>query len=177
MADENPRKEKDESEAPAPKGGGLLDNKLVLLGVIVVVQALLAFAVTQFLVVPKLKSLAAGPAVEKTEEKSKSDEIDRGVIVGLNEMVVSLRDRGPVTSYLRINVDLEVRDAKVATLVDQRLPHLRDIVILALSNKFSADLQSMDGKSALKAELFRKLGDVLPEGGLMNIYFSDMVIQ
>ena len=177
MADDSPRREKDEAEEAPKKRGSLLENKLVLLGVIVVVQALLAFAVTQFMVMPKLRNLGSPEAVAAKAEKAKSDDIDRGVIVGLNEMVVSLRDRGPVTSYLRINVDLEVRDDKVATLVGQRLPHLRDIVILSLSNKFSADLQSMDGKSALKAELFRKLGDVLPADGLLNIYFSDMVIQ
>jgi len=169
MAEE--AKGKTESKA----SGGPLDNKIVLLIAIIVTQAVMAVALTQFVIAPKLKSLAGTSTSEAVQEEMAKP--DQGVLVGLNEVVVTLRDTGPTTSYLRIKIDLEVTDEKVATTVEQRLPHLRDIVILSLSNKFSADLKSMDGKSALKSELFRKLGDTLPEGSLMNIYFSDMVVQ
>ena len=174
MADE----EKKEEGSEKKKSGGPLDNKVILLGAIILAQAVLAVGLTMFVIVPKLEKIAA-PAEEvvaEAEEETK-EEVREGVIVGLNEVVVTLRDNGPTTSYLRINIDLEVADQKVADQVATRLPHLRDIVILALSNKFSSDLRSMDGKSALKAELQRKLGEVLPEDGLWNLYFSDMVVQ
>jgi len=156
-------------------GGGPLDNKIVMLVAIIVTQAVMAVAVTQFVIAPKLKTLAGDPAGKTAQVEMSQPK--QGVLVGLNEVVVTLRDTGPTTSYLRIKIDLEVTDGKVATMVEQRLPHLRDIVILSLSNKFSTDLKSMDGKAALKSELFRKLGDTLPAGSLMNIYFSDMVVQ
>jgi len=157
-------------------GGGPLDNKIILLATIIVAQALIAIAVTQFVIAPKLQNLA-GPVVADVVAEGKKVDQEQGVLVGLNEVVVTLRDDGPTTSFLRINIDLEVTNNKVANMVEQRLPHLRDIVILSLSNKYSSDLRSLDGKSALKAELFRKLGDTLPEDSLMNIYFSDMVVQ
>ena len=47
----------------------------------------------------------------------------------------------------------------------------------ALSSKSSEDLASVDGKAALKAELHRKFSDVLPDGKLTSVYFSDMVVQ
>ena len=172
MADEE---KKTEEEAKTPKGGPL-DNKIILLAAIIVAQAVVAIAVTQFVIAPKLKALA-GPSVEEVVEVEEQQQPEQGILVGLNEVVVTLRDNGPTTSFLRIKINLEVVDGKVATMVEQRLPHLRDIVILSLSNKYSADLKSMDGKSALKAELFRKIGDTLPEKSLMNIYFSDMVVQ
>ncbi|MBC8425664.1 flagellar basal body-associated FliL family protein [bacterium] len=156
-------------------GGGPLDNKIILLVAIIVTQAVMAIALTQFVIAPKLKSLTGAAGGEQTQAAVSHPE--QGVLVGLNEVVVTLRDSGPTTSYLRIDIDLEVTDAKVATMIEQRLPHLRDIVILSLSNKFSADLKSMDGKAALKAELFRKIAETLPEGSLMNVYFSDMVVQ
>lgn len=156
-------------------GGGPLDNKIILLVAIIVTQAVMAVALTQFVIAPKLKSLTSTAAGGQPETEISQPE--QGVLVGLNEVVVTLRDSGPTTSYLRIDIDLEVVDGKVATMVEQRLPHLRDIVILSLSNKFSADLKSMDGKAALKAELYRKIAETLPEGSLMNIYFSDMVVQ
>ena len=174
MADEE---NKTEEKTEKTSSGGPLDNKIILLSAIILAQALVAVAVTQFFIAPKLQALAT-PATEEVAEVEKSDEKpEQGVLVGLDEVVVTLRNNGPTTSFLRINIDLEVVDAKVATIVEQRLPHLRDIVILSLSNKFASDLMSMDGKSALKAELFRKLGDTLPEESLMNVYFSDMVVQ
>ncbi len=156
-------------------GGGPLDNKIVLLVAIIVTQAVMAIALTQFVIAPKLKSLTG--AADGPQAQAEVTQPEQGVLVGLNEVVVTLRDSGPTTSYLRIDIDLEVVDGKVATMVEQRLPHLRDIVILSLSNKFSADLKSMDGKAALKAELYRKIAETLPEGSLMNVYFSDMVVQ
>ena len=175
--DDEKRGDRSEEE-PKQAGGSFLDNKIILMSAIILAQALLAIGMTMFVIVPKLERIAAvteAPVVEVA--KPQKVERKEGVIVGLNEVVVSLRDSGPTTSYLRINIDLEVADAKVAATVATRLPHLRDIVILALSNKTAGDLRSMDGKAALKAELQRKLGEVLPEDGLWDIYFSDMVVQ
>lgn len=176
------------------------ENKLVLLAVIIVVQAALAVGVTQFVIVPKLQNLGAGDQTALAEAeaggehgqpaaKGKSGHgkpgkhgeaaslSGRGALVGLKEVTVSLRSDGAVTSYLRISVDLEVPDQTKVLLVEERLPHLRDIVIASLSNKYAADLRSLEGKEALKTELLRKLGEALPEAGLMNIYFSDLVVQ
>ncbi len=169
-----------DEEKSVPSGGGsALDNKIVLLAVIVVTQAIMAVAVTQFVIAPKLRAVSVVGEVAQgkaaTDQKEKEDK--PGVLVDLNKIVVSLRDDGPATSYLSIDINLEVTDNKVATEVQQRLPHLRDIVILSLSNKYARDLMSYEGKEALKAELMRRFSEVLPEGSLKNIYFSDMVVQ
>jgi len=196
---------KTETPEKAKKAAGKpLDNKLVLLAIIIVVQAALAVGVTQFVIVPKLQHLGGGDqaalaaaagegghgAAAKSEghgkpgghgKSGKHGEggtlSGRGALVGLKEVTVSLRSDGPVTSYLRISVDLEVPDQGKVLLVEERLPHLRDIVIASLSNKFAADLRTLEGKEALKSELLLKLGEALPEAGLMNIYFSDLVVQ
>lgn len=196
MAEEEAKPEA--QEKPKKAAGKPLDNKLVLLAIIIVVQAALAVGVTQFVIVPKLQHLGGGEQAALTEaggdgghgSAAKSEGhgktgkhgeggtlSGRGALVGLKEVTVSLRTDGPVTSYLRISVDLEVPDQEKVLLVEERLPHLRDIVIASLSNKFAADLRTLEGKEALKTELLRKLGEALPEAGLMNIYFSDLVVQ
>ncbi len=167
MADEKTEEKTEE------KKGALLDNKIVLLGIIVVLQAVMAVGIIQFVIGPKLDSMAvmtAEPEVPKAVE-------GEGIIVGLNEIVVTLKDGGRRQNYLKISIDLEVADQLTADQVGARMAQLRDISIIALSSKSSDDLGSADGKSALKAELHRKLGDVLPEGKLTSIYFSDMVVQ
>lgn len=156
--------------------GGLLDNKFVLLGVIVVLQAVMAVGLVQFVIGPKLDTLtriAAEPVATVAQEPVEGE----GVLVGLNDMTVTLKGQGRRQSYLKIAIDLEVADQLTADQVSSRMPQLRDIAILALSSKSSEDLASLDGKAALKAELHRKFSDVLPEGKLTSVYFSDMVVQ
>jgi len=168
MADQKKEEEKSDSSK-----AGLLDNKIVLLGIIVVLQAVMAVGIIQFVIGPKLDTMA-----ELTAEPVIPEPVEgEGVIIGLNEIVVTLKDGGRRQNYLKISIDLEVADQLTADHVTTRMPQLRDIAILALSSKSSDDLGSADGKSALKSELHRKLGDVLPEGKLTSVYFSDMVVQ
>lgn len=163
---------KETNETKGPKGSPL-DNKIVLLGIIVALQAVMAVGIVQFVIAPKLSALGDTVAEEVVLAAVEGE----GVIVGLNEMVVTLNDGSRRQSYLKISIDLEVTDQATADIITARMPQLRDVAILALSNKSSSDLGSGDGKAALKAELYRKLGDVLPEGKLTSVYFSDMVVQ
>lgn len=167
--------EKKETVSEGKKGGSLLDNKIVLLGAIVVLQAVMAVGIIQFVIGPKLDSLtriAAEPAAAVPDPVE-----GEGVLVGLDDMTVTLKGSGRRQSYLKIAIDLEVADQLTADQVSARMPQLRDIAILALSSKSSDDLASVDGKAALKAELHRKFSDVLPDGKLTSVYFSDMVVQ
>lgn len=174
MADE--KKEEQESGGAAARKGGLLDNKVVLLGVIVVVQAVMAIGLTQFVLVPKLAiqnaSMAGG-----SQPAEKEAPAEMGVLVGLEEIIVTLQSDDQVPNYLRINVNLEVEDQAVADQVLARLPQLRDIVILTLSSKRVGDLLTPEGNLTTRAEILRQLASKLPPESLRNIYFSDLVIQ
>ena len=102
---------------------------------------------------------------------------DLGVLVGLEEIIVTLAGESKRPRYLRINVNLEVKDQLTADIVATRLPQLRDIVIMALSNKTAEELSHPEGKKGLRDEIFRRISEKMPEGTLMNIYFSDLVVQ
>jgi flagellar FliL protein len=174
MADEN--KEAAVEAAEGGKSRNLLDNKVVLLGIIVILQAIMAIGVTQLVIVPKLGVQAGGMDADASGEGT-DPAADLGVIVGLEEIIVTLQSKGKVPNYLRINVNLEVDNQKTADQVVARLPQLRDIVIVTLSNKSAQELSSPDGTQALRAEIFRRLAEKLPPEALKNIYFSDLVIQ
>ena len=48
---------------------------------------------------------------------------------------------------------------------------------MACSGKSPEDLTTPEGKKGLRDEIFRKIDEKMPEGTLMNIYFSDLVVQ
>jgi flagellar FliL protein len=154
----------------------LLQNKAVMLGIIVVVQTLLAIGLTQFVILPRMGTQAAAAGGEIPAEVEATDQ-EPGQIVGLEEIIVTLDSDPRNPRYLRINVNLEVRDSVAAERAAARVPHLRDIVIMALSDESVENLGSPEGKAGLRDEIFRDVSAQLPEGALMNVFFSDLVVQ
>ncbi len=169
--------DKEETEGTVGKAkGGIFENKAIVLGIIVVVQAVLAIGLTQFLIVPKLGVQDAamdGSAVAETE----AERPEMGVLVNLEDIVVSLVSDSRTPRYLRININVEVPNQVIAEVVSTRLPQLRDLVIMTLSDKTPEDISTPEGKKGLRDEIFRRMDEKMPEGTLMNIYFSDMVVQ
>ena len=164
-----------EETSGKPKGG-LFENKAIVLGIIVVVQALLAIGLTQFLIVPKLGVQDA--AMEGSEMATAVEEMPAmGVLVNLEDIVVTLAGASDKPRYLRININVEVPNAIIAEVVSSRLPQLRDMVIMTLSDKTPEDLSTPEGKQGLRDELFRRIDEKMPDGTLMNLYFSDLVVQ
>jgi flagellar basal body-associated protein FliL len=176
MADQ--KQETEVQDQPATEKKSLLENRVVVLGAIVIVQAILAIALTQFVIVPQLSD--RNTALAGAENLAAGDMVpEMGVIVGLEEIIVSLQSREDkgASTYLRINVNLEVDTQKTADLVVTRLPQLRDIVIMTLATKQAVDLSSPAGTQEVRSEIFKRLAEKLPDGSLQNIFFSDLVIQ
>ena len=173
MADENPDVTEEE------QGGSkfaFLQNKAVVLGAIVVVQTLLAIGLTQFVILPRMGVQGADVTEEQVLELE-DVVVEPGTIVGLEEIIVTLASDPRNPRYLRINVSLEIRDSSVAERAAARIPQLRDIVIMILSSRSADDLASPEGKVALREEIFRDIAVQMPEGALLNVFFSDLVVQ
>ncbi len=172
MADKEETAEGTEATAK----GGIFENKAIVLGIIVVVQALLAIGLTHFLIVPKLGVQdAAMDSAEMADPVAEMPEM--GVLVNLEDIVVTLAGNTAKPRYLRININVEVPNAIVAEVVSSRLPQLRDLVIMTLSDKTAVELTTPEGKQGLRDEVFRRIDEKMPEGTLMNVYFSDLVVQ
>ena len=178
MADAKPDAKKEAAEeAPAKAKSPLLENKAVVLGIIVVAQVLLAIGLTQFLIVPKLGVSSADLAPAGEAGGAAEGAHEQGALLGLEEIIVTLRSAADRPRYLRINVSLELADELAVEHAATRLPQLRDVVIMALSDKTVDDLSTPGGKQELRDEIMDSLEARLPHGVLQNVYFSDLVIQ
>jgi flagellar FliL protein len=155
----------------------IFENKAVVLGIIVIVQALVAIGLTQFLIVPKLGVQDADMAGAEAVEEDAAVMPDMGALVGLEEIIVTLAGDSKRPRYLRINVNLEVKDGLTAEVVATRLPQLRDIVIMILSDKTAEELSHPEGRKGLRDEIYRRMNEKMPAGTLMGVYFSDLVVQ
>lgn len=159
-----------------PVKKGLLDNKAILLGVIVITQAIVAIGLTHYFILPKLTVNQAGMPNGSIAEVI-AEAPQRGVMVGLGDIIVTLAGDSRRPRYLRININLEVQDKMASEAVKSRLAQMRDVVIMTLSEKSVDDLSRPGGKMNLRAEIFRRLDESITGSKLMNVYFSDLVIQ
>jgi flagellar FliL protein len=173
MADKNPEVVEEEGKSKL----AIFENKAILLGVIVIVQAVVAIGLTQFVIVPRLGVQSADMVDAQPADESEAEMPEMGVLLGLEEIIVTLAGDAKRPRYLRISVNIELKDQMTADVVATRLPQLRDIVIMVLSEKTAAELSLPEGKKGLRDEIFRRIDEKMPKGILMTIYFSDLVVQ
>ncbi|MFZ3049081.1 MAG: flagellar basal body-associated FliL family protein, partial [Desulfatirhabdiaceae bacterium] len=99
-----------------------------------------------------------------------------GPIFPLDNFIVNLSDQGG-KRYLRITMALELSDVKIADVLTQRLPQVRDAILMILPAKKVDEMQSVEGKNALRTELMAKLNEMTGGGTIKTIYFTEFVIQ
>jgi flagellar FliL protein len=57
------------------------------------------------------------------------------------------------------------------------MPQIKDAVLLLIGNKTFNELNDLQGKIQLRAELINKINSILPKGKVKRIYFTDFVVQ
>ncbi len=111
---------------------------------------------------------------EQTEEEN--DEGKIRPVHTLTTFVVNLADRGG-SRYLRTTLDLELTDEAAVEEVKQRLPQIRNAVLMIIPSKTSKDIKTTEGKTAMRDEIMEQLNSFLKNGSVTNIYFTEFVIQ
>ncbi len=97
-------------------------------------------------------------------------------VVTLPTFLVNLAD--PLgRRYLKMTLDVEVADSKMAEKLEKEMPKVRDAVILLLSSKSYSDLATLESKILLKEQLVERLNLVLGGSKVMRVYFTELVIQ
>lgn len=168
MAEE---KEKEEEPKVEKKGSAL---KFIIIGVAVLVLAGGGFVAWQLFFAEK-------PEDASTEAISSEDSIAKledamSETFAMKTFVVNLNDPGG-KRYLKTNIELEYITEEMGEEMEHRLPQLRDLILLLLSSKSLDDVQTVDGKIALRRELIQRINQVLTTGKIRNLYFTEFVIQ
>ncbi len=116
--------------------------------------------------------------VQLDPEQSEEDKEDNTIrpVHSLTTFVVNLADRGG-SRFLRTTLDLELTDEATVEEVKQRLPQIRNAVLMILPSKTSKGVKTTEGKTALRDEIMEKLNSFLKNGSVTNIYFTEFVIQ
>ena len=166
---EETAEEKTEGAAPEKKSGKM---KWIIIGVVVLV--LLGgggFAAWKFL------STGSGEPEAMAKPGGHEGALPApGPIVALDSFLVNLAD--PADShYLKVTVNLEVEKPESTEEIQQRMPQIRDSILVLLSSKTAEDVRSVEGKFRLRDEIIGRVNKFISHGKIKGAYFTEFVMQ
>ncbi|MEZ4483702.1 MAG: flagellar basal body-associated FliL family protein [Syntrophotaleaceae bacterium] len=99
-----------------------------------------------------------------------------GPMVEIEPFIINiLDDQG--TRYLKAAITLETDNDPVVEEINQRMPQIRDAILLLVGNKTFSELADLQGKLQLRSEIRERLNKLLAGGRVQKIYFTEFVVQ
>lgn len=99
-----------------------------------------------------------------------------GPMVNIDEFIVNIIS-GEAAHYVKASLTFELTNDQVKAEVEQRMPQVRDAILLLIGNKTYEELQDLQGKKQLKAELLEKINTFLQTGKVASVFFTNFVVQ
>ncbi|NLD38255.1 MAG: flagellar basal body protein FliL [Desulfatiglans sp.] len=167
-------KERDEREDEAVKSEEAPKRKKVPINMIIIIILVLCL-VGGGVFVWKSGLFSKGTDGSAIDTEKQNKELI-GPILTLDTFIVNLiGDRGK--NYLKAKVELELDSEKTIVEINKRLPQIRDSILTLLSSKSSEDINTLDGKFQLRAEIMTTINQYLRTGKIRNVFLTDFIIQ
>ncbi len=126
------------------------------------------------------QSVKEAPVTKKTTTTSssqrKTDYAHIGKMYPLDPFIVNLFSENG-SRYLKTAINLELGNEELGVELDSKKPLIRDIIIKALSAKSYEEISTIQGKENLKDEIVANINEVLEDGKINNVFFTNFVIQ
>ena len=116
------------------------------------------------------------PAEKEAKKENAPLRVELGPTFPLDTFIVNLAGANG-ERYLKVNMELELKDGKLVPELEKRRPQVRDTILLLLSSKTFDDIATFRGKSKLRNEITSRLNAVLPPSSIKKVYFTEFVVQ
>ncbi len=164
MADETP------AEAAPAKGGG--GKKMLILGLLGLLVLGGGGGAAWFLM--------GGEEKEKEEHGQEahadSPGVEPGPVMELDPFLLNLADQGELR-FLKVSIKLELDRPEEKTDFTNKVPAIRDALLVLLSSKESQLLRTVNGKRRVREEIMTRVNGVMSKGKIANVFFTDFIIQ
>jgi flagellar FliL protein len=166
-----------EAAAAAPVSGGF--KSWLPLIVSVVLMPLVAYAMTEFLLLPQLKKglgMTTAPALTVKAKESKPSADAKREIIPLNKLLVNVAGTMGAR-YLLVSLSVAGSDADFKAKVTAHDPQLRDFACGVLATKTIADLEKPGARNMIRSELISGFNNILGNSLVQEIYLTEFAIQ
>lgn len=126
------------------------------------------------------KNFFSAPAEEeKIEQKSVEVArvaVKRGVMFPAWSLVINLADAN-VPRFLKVTFTFELDRAIAIAEMQEKEPIIKDAIIGLISSKTMAELRGYEAQLVLKEELISRINAILETGRIINVYFTEFIVQ
>lgn len=112
---------------------------------------------------------------DRRDDRRDDPKTEIGPIVSLDPFVMNVS--GNASRFVKMAVALEVRDAKVTEEVKKMTPAIRDAMLGVLGTKPPEAFMDVNGRGAIKKELFDSVSGIFKRGDLQAVYITDIIMQ
>ncbi|MGP1562061.1 MAG: flagellar basal body-associated FliL family protein [Helicobacteraceae bacterium] len=165
-----------EEEVEEVKDSGGSKKNLLLVIIAVVVLILIVTIVGVILLLGSEENVSAKTASGKPAVTKDMNDVKLGPVVPLDHFIVNLADNSG-RRYLKVKIQLELSGSGLMEEVENKTALIRDIIIRTLSSKTYEQVSTENGKIRLKDEIIGNINRKLIDGEVVNIFFTDFVVQ
>lgn len=163
--------------ATAPAASGGMKAWLPLI-ITVVLMPVLAYGMTNFVLLPRLQKglgitpveAAAGPEAKKVDPSAKKESVT------INKLLVNVA--GTMGQrYLLVSLSAVSADPEFKAKMQENEPQLRDMACGALATKTLADLEKAGSRNLIRTELISGFNNILGGPLVQEIFLTEFAIQ
>lgn len=111
---------------------------------------------------------------QDTHEEANLEE--PGPVMELEPFLLNLADRDE-QRFLKVSIKLELDRPEENTDFQNKVPAIRDALLVLLSSKESQLLRTVNGKRRIREEIMTRVNGVMNRGKISNVFFTDFIIQ
>ncbi len=112
----------------------------------------------------------------ETETETEADPGFVGPVIDLEPFVLNLADRDQLR-YLKVAIKLQLDRPEEETDFKDKLPAIRDALLVLLTSKESRSLRTVDGKMLVRDEIGGRVNTIMKKGKIKQVFFTEFIIQ
>ena len=157
------------------KSGSSIKKVLMIWLPLFVIQLVVTYIIVSKVFRPKLAPVTQ--AVQAETKKSKSKKAgDTGEIYLVEDVIVNPKNTYG-KRFLNVSVAFECENGKVVKELEKRDVHIRDYLISLFTDRTIDQLDDVADKDSLRAEIQQHVNEMLPDAGIVAVYFNNFIIQ
>lgn len=85
-----------------------------------------------------------------------------------------------MTRILRMQVHLELSEPRLADVLNEMMPRVKDRIISAAVRRTLEELEGLDGRESLKRDIALEINNLVRNrmsGSVLDVYFSEFLVQ
>ena len=115
-------------------------------------------------------------AASKKKEEKEVAEKEVSLIVPLDTLIVNLSGSNG-RRYLKAKINLDAKDGDVKNLIEAKSIQIKDRLISVISSKTLEDIDGLEAQENLRKEIKDAVDVVLKVEGVLQVYFTEFVVQ